>query len=92
MQPHSTTRILRRFAATLSLLLIALAPWDVLAHEIPNDVRLQAFIKPAGRQLQLLLRVPLAAMQEVDFPRRGSGWPTMSASTRRSSALPIRGW
>jgi hypothetical protein len=45
-----------------------------MAHEIPNDVRVQAFLKPAGRQLQLLVRVPLAAMQEVDFPRRGPGY------------------
>ena len=57
MQPHPTTRILRRLAAMLSLLLAALAPWDAPAHDIPNDVRLQAFLKPAGRQLQLLVRV-----------------------------------
>jgi hypothetical protein len=58
----------------LSLLLVALLPWDAAAHDVPNDVRLQAFLKPDGRQLQLLLRVPLAAMQEVDFPRRGPGY------------------
>ena len=74
MQSHPTTRILRRLAAMLSLLLIALAPWGACAHDIPNDVRVQTFLKPAGRQLQLLLRVPLAAMQEVDFPRRGPGY------------------
>jgi hypothetical protein len=58
----------------LSLLLVALFPWNAPAHDVPNDVRLQAFLKPGGRQLQLLLRVPLAAMQEVDFPRRGPGY------------------
>ena len=67
-------RILLRLAATLSLLLAALSPWCVQAHDVPNDVKLQAFLKPAGGQLQLLLRVPLAAMQEVDFPRRGPGY------------------
>ena len=74
MQVHPTTRIIGRLAAVLSLLLAALSPWSALGHDIPNDVRLQAFLKPAGRQLQLLLRVPLAAMQEVDFPRRGPGY------------------
>jgi hypothetical protein len=58
----------------LPLLLVALSAPGALAHEIPNDVKLQAFLKPAGGQLQLLLRVPLAAMQEVDFPRRGPGY------------------
>jgi hypothetical protein len=72
VRSHPTTRILRRLAALL--LLAALTPWCALAHDIPNDVRLQAFLKPAGRQLQLLLRVPLVAMQEVDFPRRGPGY------------------
>jgi hypothetical protein len=58
----------------LPLLLAALSPWGALAHEIPNDVKIQAFLKPAGRQMQLLLRVPLAAMQEVDVPMRGPGY------------------
>ncbi|MBS0336486.1 MAG: hypothetical protein JSS40_06670, partial [Proteobacteria bacterium] len=44
------------------------------AHDIPNDVRVLAFFKPAGNTLQLLVRVPLAAMVEVDFPKRGPGY------------------
>jgi len=55
-------------------LLLVLASFQVPAHEVPDDVRLQVFFKPAGTQLQLLIRVPLAAMQEVDFPRRGPGY------------------
>jgi len=41
------------------------------AHDIPNDVTVQAFLKPAGSRLQLLVRVPLKAMRDVDFPARG---------------------
>ena len=74
VQAHLSTRILRRLAAQLSLLLAALTPLCAPAHEIPNDVRLQAFLKPEVRQLQFLVRVPLAAMQEVDFPRHGPGY------------------
>ena len=48
--------------------------FQVSAHDIPNDVRVQAYLKPSGQQLQLLVRVPLVAMQEVDFPRRGPGY------------------
>jgi len=49
-------------------------PIGAAAHDIPSDVRVQAFVKPAGQRLQLLVRVPLAAMNEVDFPRRGPGY------------------
>jgi len=45
-----------------------------LAHEIPADVRVQAFVRPQGQSLQVLLRVPLAAMREVDLPLTGPGW------------------
>src|SRR4051812_3889720 len=40
------------------------------AHEIPNDVTIQAFFKPRGQHLQVALRVPLAAMRDMDYPRR----------------------
>jgi hypothetical protein len=57
----------------MPLLFLAL-PLGAAAHDIPNDVRVQAFVKPAGQRLQLLVRVPLAAMTEVDFPKRGPGY------------------
>ncbi len=41
------------------------------AHDIPNDVTVQAFLKPTGDRLHLLVRVPLKAMRDVDFPARG---------------------
>ncbi len=41
------------------------------AHDIPSDVTVHAFIKPAGERLQLLVRVPLRAIRDLDFPERG---------------------
>lgn len=41
------------------------------AHDIPNDVTVQAFLKPTSDHLHLLVRVPLKAMRDVDFPVRG---------------------
>ena len=59
---------------TAALLAIAmLSSPAARAHEIPADVKVQLFVKPAGARLQLLLRVPLQAMQEVEFPRRAAG-------------------
>ena len=48
------------------------------AHEIPSDVKINAFVKPLGDRLELLIRVPLAAMREVDFPTRGPGYLVIS--------------
>lgn len=67
-------RIVRR------TILVALAAFGAVlslaasAHDVPNDVRIQSYFKPSGRTLQWLVRVPLAAMQEVDFPKRGPGY------------------
>ena len=56
-----------------AMLAIAIA-WPALAHDIPTDVRVQAFVKPEGQRLRMLLRVPLGAMNEVDMPLRGAGY------------------
>ena len=48
------------------------------AHEIPNDVKVQAFVKPEGRSLELLVRLPLGAMREADIPLRGPGYVDLS--------------
>jgi len=39
------------------------------AHDIPNDVTIQTFLKPAGQRLRLVVRVPLQAMRDMDYPK-----------------------
>jgi hypothetical protein len=41
----------------------------IRAHDIPNDVTVQTFFKPDGNRLRLLVRVPLAAMRDMDYPK-----------------------
>ena len=60
----------RLFAAVV---LIALAR-GAAAHDIPYDATVQAFVKPAGPHLDLLVRVPLKTMRDVDFPELGGGY------------------
>jgi len=46
------------------------------AHDIPADVTIQAFLKPEGQRLRLLVRVPLEALRDLNVPTRpasGSG-------------------
>ncbi len=56
-------------SALASALLVGL-PSRPHAHEIPAKVTVLAFVKPEGRVLHLVLRVPLAAMRDVNFPVR----------------------
>jgi hypothetical protein len=43
-----------------------------MPHDIPNDVTIQMYFKPAGSKLQLLVRVPLKAMRDMEFPGKGA--------------------
>ncbi len=56
------------------MLVLAAIPGLLRAHDIPADVTVQAFLKPAGQQLNFLVRVPLQAMRDVDLPKRGPGY------------------
>ena len=44
------------------------------AHDIPDQVRVQAFVKPEGKVLRVVARVPLKAMRDVDVPQRSGGF------------------
>jgi hypothetical protein len=67
-------------------------PAVIVAHDIPNDVTVQAFVKPEAQRLKLLVRVPLSAMRDVDFPKRGPGYLDLArakASLRDAATLWI---
>ena len=61
------------FAMATAASFLVLSP-PAAAHDIPTDVTVQVFLKPAGQRLHLLVRVPLGAMRDVDFPTRGPGY------------------
>ena len=44
------------------------------AHDIPSDVAVHILVKPHGERLQLLVRVPLRAMRDVEFPETERGY------------------
>ena len=54
--------------AAVACLALAVRP---SAHEIPSDVRVQIFVVPKGDRLQLVVRAPIAAMNEIDWPTTG---------------------
>jgi hypothetical protein len=65
-----------RFFAALVLAALCLAGFasQVSAHEIPSRVTLHAYVKPQGDELNVLVRVPMAALSEIAFPQRGVGY------------------
>jgi len=67
----------RRLTAAAAFLACALAGF-AQAHDIPSDVKIEAFLKPAATQLEFLIRVPMSGLQDVDFPRRGPGYLDIS--------------
>jgi HupE / UreJ protein len=65
---------MRRMKVPSAAALILVLALPAAAHDIPADVRVNAFVRPEGQRLSLLIRVPLKAMRDVDFPRRGAGF------------------
>ena len=56
--------------AALFLIVFMTCVARVWAHDIPRDVTVQAFAKPEGHTFKLLVRVPLKAIMDIEFPRR----------------------
>src|SRR5690349_8131502 len=71
--PQAFHRPSQRIAVLFGVLFLA-SPVGVQAHDIPNDVTAQVFLKPDGQHLNLLVRVPLKAVRDVVFPARGAGY------------------
>ncbi len=83
--------------AALAVALVAARPTSegsaaTLLHEIPGDVTVQLIVKPEGGRLRLLVRVPLSAMQDIEFPLFGPGYldiPNADRSMRNAATLWI---
>ncbi|HLA90016.1 MAG TPA: HupE/UreJ family protein [Gemmatimonadaceae bacterium] len=68
--PRLSTRL--PFALVAAALLAR--PAALNAHDIPARVTVLAFVKPEGRRLRLVVRVPLEAMRDITWPVRGPGY------------------
>ncbi len=47
------------------------------AHDVPDEIILQSYVKPEAGTLQVLLRVPLTAVVDADLPKNGPGYLAM---------------
>ena len=69
---------IRPLAFLLLFAFSGLLATPLFAHDIPNDVNVQMFVKPQGERLNVLIRVPLKAMRDFDFPERAGGFLDLS--------------
>ena len=53
----------------------------VSAHKIPSDVRVQIFVAPHADRLRVVVRAPIAAMNELDWPTSGVALDVARAET-----------
>jgi HupE / UreJ protein len=58
----------------LVLALLLLLGVGARAHDIPGELLLRAYLKPEGETLHFVVRVPLALLQGIGFPKRGPGF------------------
>ena len=63
---------LDRLVLPAILALLVLIPSATVAHEIPADVTIHIFLKPEGHRLRMLVRVPMAALRDIDYPKLGA--------------------
>ena len=76
---HMRSTILRlktgsRLVVPLVGLLTIAAPSLLNAHDIPARVTVLAFVKPEQGRLRIVLRAPLEAMRDVNWPSKGLGY------------------
>ncbi len=65
----------RLFAIALILLVIQGA---LGAHDVPDQIDMQAYVRPSGSQLQVILRVPLLAITDINLPKDSTGYLAMA--------------
>ncbi|HUP40499.1 MAG TPA: HupE/UreJ family protein [Vicinamibacterales bacterium] len=59
-----------------------------VAHDIPDEIAIQSYVRPQQDQLQVLLRIPLLAIADANLPKDGTGYlamPYIDAALREAA-------
>jgi hypothetical protein len=67
-------RVCRALALPVALLALQAV---LTAHDIPDEIVVQSYVRPQQSTLQVLLRVPLIAITDANLPKDGTGYLAM---------------
>ena len=70
-----TIRVFRGAAVLVLALTLQAA---LSAHDIPDEIVVQSYVRPQQNQMQVLLRVPLLAIADANLPKDGTGYLAMA--------------
>src|SRR5439155_409261 len=73
--PRHSRALLRRALAGALLFLRTQAA--LRAHDVPEGIDIQSYVKVQGSNLQVVLRVPLLAITDTNLPKDGTGYLAM---------------
>jgi hydrogenase/urease accessory protein HupE len=77
-----------RLSAAMTLA-IALVSSLVLAHDLPTNTIMNAFVKIEPKQAHLVVRVPLDLLRGMSFPMKGSQYDLGAAGPTTQKALKV---
>src|SRR5580765_306457 len=77
MLSHGRRRSVLILAATA--VMIVLQSSGMRAHDMPSDVLVQMFVRPSGTHLQVLVRLPLISLLNINLPKRGEDFLDLAA-------------
>jgi hypothetical protein len=71
----------RRSVSLLAVtaVVIVLQSSGMRAHDMPSDVLVQMFVRPSANHLQVLVRLPLISLLNINLPKRGEDFLDLAA-------------
>lgn len=82
--PNLTVRWLLALAFA-ALLLPPLVSRSAAAHDIPDEILVNSFIKPDSGRLVAVTRIPLSLFEGMALPKRGPGYLDLARIEARST-------
>ncbi len=83
----------RACAGAALALILGLGSGSAPAHDIPNEIVVQTFVKPEAARLHVLVRLPLVMVERIGLPKRGPGYLDLAAIDEglRRAAVALTG-
>jgi hypothetical protein len=78
-RPLSRCRCRSHIVVAATAAVIVLQSSGMRAHDMPSDVLVQMFLRPSANHLQVLVRLPLISLLNINLPKRGEDFLDLAA-------------